>query len=80
MTFGIFLLTIIAGIWFLLVRGWLWKILLGLGGWFGIRYFLMTNITESAHTCCNVMGQELSYASTVAIFILIMAAAYTKEQ
>ena len=80
MIFGLALLVIIYFLWVLLVQGLLWKIILAIGGWFGIMVGLRIYMPDSAHECVQVSGYHLSWAVVIPTFIVLMAMAYTKDE
>jgi hypothetical protein len=79
MAFGIFLLVIIFIMWQLLVKGWLWKIMIGIFGWLGMYMVLISCMPGSRHTCLTVLGGNVSWAATLSTIVLIMAMLHTKE-
>lgn len=80
MVFGIALLIVIYLLWVLLVKGALWKLIIGIAGWFGLYIALRLYIPESMHECFNSQGYSFSWAEVVPTFCLLMAMAYTKEE
>lgn len=79
MSFAVLLLIIIFIMWQLLVKGWLWKITIGIFGWFGIYWALLHYIPSSRHECLNIAGCSMSWSAAIPSFILIMSMFYTKE-
>ena len=78
MVFGVFLLVVIIILWQLLVKGLLWKLLLGVAGWFGIWVFMETYFPGSKSTAINDL--EMSWSQVVPTIVVLMAMAYTKEE
>jgi len=78
MEFGIFLLVIIVILYFLLVQGYLWKMLIAGFGFYGMYLFLTKNIGCSNSTLVVVGSSSLSWAIIVPLVVVMLAAAYTK--
>lgn len=67
-------------LWVLLARGFLWKLILGIGGWFGIYVFLGTYVSGAADSGITVWDTLISWAAVVPTIIVILAMAHTKEE
>lgn len=83
MALGIFLLTIIFGLYFLLVKGILWRVAMGVLGVFafiGMKAFLLTTFPSSQETCMIVIGYSLGWADVVPTIVLIAAALLPKGE
>jgi len=83
MALGIFLLTVIFALYFLLVKGILWRIAVGILGVFafmGMKAFLLANIASSKSECLIAAGYSLSWAETIPVVILILAACLPKGE
>ena len=76
--FGIFMLVVIIILWQLLVKGWLWKLLLGIAGWFGIWIFLEMYFPGTKSVAINDIGA--SWSQVIPTIVVLMAMAYTKEE
>lgn len=78
MEFGIAMLVVIYLLWLLLVKGALWKLILGGFGWFGIYIFLATqlHLDETSPFKDNFM----SWAAIVPTIIVLLALATTKDE
>jgi hypothetical protein len=77
MALGIFLLTAIFFLYFLLVKGILWRIAIGILGVFaflGMKAFLLANIVSSKSGCLIIAGHTSSWAEVVPMVILILVA------
>jgi hypothetical protein len=79
MEFGIILLIIIYLVWVLLIKGLLWKIIIGVFGWFGIYVFLTNYISASTNECLLISNYSVSWAMIIPTLVLLLAASYTKE-
>jgi hypothetical protein len=80
MTFGLVLLGIIYLLYVLLVKGLLWKIILAIGGWFGIMMGLRIYVPDSTHECMTVSGYSLSWAIVIPSIVVMLAMLYTKDE
>lgn len=79
MVFGLFLLGIIVAAYWLLVEGWLWKLILGAAGWFGIWIGCQIYYPASKEICATFSGYSFSWAAVIPTAVLIFAMAYTRE-
>ena len=79
MILGVVAMAIIAVLYFLLIRGWLWKSILFFGGWFGIRYLLLTYWTGSEKTALIFDQYNVCWATLVACVVCFMALLTTKD-
>lgn len=78
-TFGTLLLASICLIWFLLISGLLWKLIVAAAGWFGMHVLLLTYFPDSAHQCIVISGYNFSWAQVIPSVIVLLAMAYTRE-
>ncbi len=78
MVFGICLLVAIYLLWVLLIKGALWKLTLGIFGWFEMYRFLGT---VPAFRICpiNISGNTFSWAFIVPTVVVLLALAHTRE-
>jgi len=72
MVFGIFLLLIIFIFWLLFIRGYLFKLILFIGGWIGIYGFLMLKVPESHSIAFMAAGHDYSWAFVIPTGICLM--------
>lgn len=79
MIFGFLLLVVLYFLWILLVKGALWKLMIGFFGWLGMHWALQVYIPESKHVCLIVTGYTFSWSQVIPTIIVLMAMAYTKE-
>lgn len=79
MPFGILLLITIFGLYILLVRGALWKILVYVFGYFGMYIALVMYFPNSKHTCITFDHTPLSWAIVIPVIVILLALAYTHE-
>ena len=78
MVFGICMLIVLYLLWVLLVKGALWKLILGAFGWFGIYIFLTTQLhLDQASPFKN---NFMSWAAIIPTIIVLMAMATTKDE
>lgn len=79
--FGIILLAAIWLLYKLFIDGWLWKVCLFFGGWFGI-YLACRIYVDGAMTKAITIGSDnpvaFSWAAVIPTFICLMALLYTK--
>lgn len=78
MIFGIALLIVIWIIWLLLVRGYLWKGILFITGWFGIRLLLPAYVPWAAGTTL-IFSHTVSMAAVVATVVCFLALLTTHD-
>lgn len=77
MEFGIAMLVVIYLLWVLLVKGALWKLILGAFGWFGIYIFLCQwHLDQESPFKDNYM----SWAAIVPTIIVLLALVTTKDE
>lgn len=67
-------------LWILLVRGFLWKLILGVGGWFGIYMFLITYVSGAGDTGIIISETLISWAAVIPTIIVMLAMAHIKEE
>lgn len=79
MIFGLAMLAIIYVLWILLVKGFLWKSILAIGGWFGIWGFLNHSYEWASNSGISAFDIMISWSIIIPTFILLMAMAYTRE-
>lgn len=58
---------------YLLIRGYLFKIILSIFGCFGLYYFLIANVPSTLEIAVTLIGFNLSYAVVIPLLILIGA-------
>jgi len=75
-TLGIGLLSGLYLIYVLLIKGALWKIIIGIAGWIGIYQYLCTIDVFCEYPFNN---DTFTWATIIPTIILILAASYTKE-
>ena len=75
-TLAIALLITLYIIYVLLVKGLLWKIILGTFGWLGMYWYLQSIQTFHAHPFNN---DTFSWAVVIPSVIVLLAMSYTKE-
>ena len=76
MIFGLFLLVVIILFWQLFIKGFLFKSILFVFGWFGIYMFLWFKVPES-HALA--LGSGYSWAGVVPTAICVLTLLTTKE-
>lgn len=78
MLFAIGMLIVIYLLWVLLVKGALWKIILGAFGWFGLYVFLSANwqLNQESPFKDNFM----SWAAIIPTALVLLVMATTKEE
>jgi hypothetical protein len=79
MVFGLVLLAAIAAFYWLFIEGWLWRLILGAAGWFGIWIGLQIYYPASKAICGSFNGYSFSWAAVIPTVIVILAMAYTRE-
>lgn len=79
MELGIVLLVVLALLWQLFVKGWLWKITLGIFGWLGMYWALIYYIPSTKNVCLTISGSSFSWAGVIPTIVLIMSMLYTKD-
>ena len=80
MSFAIIFLIIIFIMWKLLVKGWLWKLTLGIFGWLGMYWALNYYIPSSRSECLVLAGSSMSWSVVLPSIVLFMSMLYTKEE
>ena len=79
--FAFILLAAIYILWKLFIDGWLWKIILFFGGWFGI-YMACRIYVDGAMKTAITVGTDnpvaFSYAAVIPTFVCFMALLYSK--
>ena len=80
MLFGGLLLAIIVAFYLLFIEGWLWRLILGAAGWFGIWIGLQIYYPASKAIAGSFSGYSFSWAAVVPTVIVILAMAYTKAE
>jgi hypothetical protein len=79
MIIGLFFLFLIAIVWFLFIAGFLWRLILFVGGWFGIYALLRIYVPTSAHIALTFGGDAYSWAAVIPTIICIMCLLTTRE-
>lgn len=77
---GILAIIIIYGLYVLLVKGVLWKIIVAIFGWFGMFIFLKNYMPASKSSCLNLVTCSFSWAEVIPTLIVLLAMSYTKEK
>lgn len=78
MVFGLLMLVALYIFYVLLIKGWLWKIILGAAGWYGMYWYLSS--IPAARACPLVFsGHSYSWAAILPTLVIIFAMATTKE-
>jgi len=80
MEFGIVLLIIIYGAYVLLIKGVLWKIIVGIFGWFGMFIFLEMYFPDSKADCLTFSNSSFSWSVVIPTIIVLLAMFYTKDE
>jgi len=78
MAFGIGLVIVCIALYILLVKGVLWKILVGIFAFLGMHAFLTSSFPSSINTCISFADSSFSYAAVIPAFVLLMASFYTR--
>jgi hypothetical protein len=78
MALGISLILATTGLYVLLVRGVIWKILVGVFAFLGMHAFLISSLPITAATCFSFGDSTFSYASVIPAFVILMASFYTR--
>jgi hypothetical protein len=63
----------------LLVKGFLWKLILFFAGWVGVYIILRTYFPTSGHIAMSFSGTTYSWAAVIPTCICILALATTRE-
>jgi hypothetical protein len=79
MLFGLILLAIIYLAYLLLIKGWLWKLIIFIGGWVGISVLLRAYIPNSSHICFTFDDISFSWATVIPTVICILVLAHTES-
>lgn len=80
MTFGLFFLAIIMAIYLLFIRGWLFKLLFFIAGWFGMYIMLWMFIPDSRHAAFTTSnGTGYTWAFVLPTVAALLALLTTKE-
>lgn len=69
---------IIAIAYFLFVKGYLWKLLILIFGFFGLHLFLDKYLPESNSTLLIILNHEISWAIVVPAILVILVLATSK--
>lgn len=77
MVFGFCMLVVLYLLYVLLIKGLLWKIILGAAGWFGIYWYLKGVPECQAYPFNN---DTFTWAAIIPTLIVLMAMEYTKEE
>lgn len=80
MIIGILTLAILYAIYLLLIRGWLWKLILLVMGWVGIDYVLLNYVSGSHNTAIVFSGYSISWAAAIASGVCLMALLTTESK
>lgn len=69
----------ISFIWVLLSQGLLWKIIVGIFGWLGMYWALVSNFPASNTIFFESAHNSFSWAQVIPTIVLVLAMFYTKE-
>lgn len=72
-------LFVISIVWIFLIKGLLWKLILAIGAWFGIRYFLNENFTWASKSGVIIFDNLITWGVIIPSLLIILAMANTKE-
>jgi len=75
-TLAIALLVGLYIIYLLLIKGWLWKLILGVFGWLGMYWYLSGIPACQSYPFNN---DTFTWASVIPTIVILLAMAYTKE-
>lgn len=78
--FGVALLAVLFVLYQLLVKGWLWKLILFVFGWFGLYIVLRIYVDGAMQTAVTISGHDFSWAVVVPTVICIACLACTKDE
>ncbi len=78
MVFGIAMLVVIYVLWVLLVKGALWKLILGGFGWFGVYMFLSIQFHLDRES--PFKDNSMSWAAIIPTILVILVLASTKDE
>ena len=78
MIFGIVLLFVIWITWMLLVKGYLWKSILLIAGWFGLRLLLPAYLPWTGATTL-IFSHPVTIAACIASVVCFLALLTTKD-
>jgi hypothetical protein len=79
MAFGIGIIVVCAALYALIVKGVLWKLLVGVFAFSGMYIFLSETFPSSKGICFMMGGTNFSYAAVIPAFVILMASFYTRE-
>jgi hypothetical protein len=79
MLFGALMLSIIGILWFLLVKGFLWKMILFFAGWVGIYFLLLRYVDGSNHIILTLGTYQMSWAALIPTVICFLCLLTTKD-
>lgn len=79
MIFGLFLLGVITAIYFLFVKGWLFKLLLFGFGWIGMFVVLWINVPDTHHIAFRTNTTGYTWAAVIPTIVCLLALATTKS-
>ena len=75
MAFGLFMLLILYFIWILFSEGLLWKLLLGIFGFIGMKIYLETYVPFSLDTVMTIGTSDVRWSTLIPSIVVIMAMA-----
>lgn len=73
-------LIIIYGLYILLIKGVLWKIIVAGFGWFGMFVFMENYMPASKSPCLSLTTCSFSWAEVIPTIIVLLAMSYTKDE
>jgi len=80
MIFAIGILLALLIIYFLFIRGILWKGIVGAFAFYGMRLFLLTYFPSSHNICMITVGHNFMWAEIVPLVVLLMAAICSRDK
>lgn len=66
-------------LWALFIRGVLFKGILAVFGFIGVRAFLLTNIPASHQEVMNILGCSITWAGFIPTLLILLALATTRS-
>jgi hypothetical protein len=79
LVFGVVLLVVLYIAYLLLVKGWLFKLILFAAGWFGLYIGLNIYVVGSTNIALTFSGYSFSWAAVIPTIICIACLACTKD-
>lgn len=79
-TFAAVLLVALYIMYLLLVKGWLFKLILFAAGWFGVYIWLKIYVEGATHTAVTFSGHDFSWAAVIPTVICVLCLACSKAE